>query len=60
VLLNKFKDFLSADLTTIAKFDTFEIPDGIQLFDPESETEHIAQDILDMDFEEPNVTSEKI
>jgi len=34
VLLHKFQDFLSFDFTEIAKFDTFDIPNGIQLFDP--------------------------
>ena len=33
VLLHTFQDFLSSDLTTIAKFDDFSIPDGIQLYD---------------------------
>jgi hypothetical protein len=37
VLLHKFQDFLSFDFTEIAKFDTFDIPNGIQLFDPVEE-----------------------
>ena len=34
ILLYDFKDFLSSDFTTFAKFDEMKIPDGIQLFDP--------------------------
>ena len=34
VLLHTFQDFLSSDLTTIAKFDDFSLPNGIQLYDP--------------------------
>ena len=33
-VLHKFQDFLSFDFTEIAKFDTFDILNGIQLFDP--------------------------
>jgi hypothetical protein len=36
-VLHKFQDFLSFDFTEIAKFDTFDIPNGIQLFDPVEE-----------------------
>jgi hypothetical protein len=34
ILLHKFQEFLSYDFTEIAKHDPFEIPNGIQLFDP--------------------------
>jgi hypothetical protein len=37
VLLHDFKDFLSEDFTIITKFDRFDIPNGIQLFDPQDE-----------------------
>ena len=36
-MLHDFKDFLSEDFTIITKFDRFDIPNGIQLFDPQDE-----------------------
>ena len=52
VLLHKFQDFLSFDFTEIAKFDTFYIPNGIQLFDPEEEEIEKNTKIIDADIEE--------
>ena len=52
VLLHKFRDFLTEDFCTIAKFDNFEIPKGITLFDPVSEKDHRAENIIDVDFPE--------
>ena len=37
ILLNKFQDFLTDDFTQIAKFDTFDIQTGIQLYDPDND-----------------------
>ncbi len=37
ILINKFEDFLAEDFTTITKFDNFEIPEGIPLYDPQDE-----------------------
>jgi hypothetical protein len=52
VLLHKFQDFLSFDFTEIAKFDTFDIPNGIQLFDPVEEEIDKNTQIIDADIEE--------
>jgi hypothetical protein len=38
ILLNDFQNFLAEDFSTITKFDTMEIPNGIQLYDPSDET----------------------
>jgi hypothetical protein len=52
VLLHKFQDFLSFDFTEIAKFDTFDIPNGIQLFDPVEEEIDKNSQIIDTDIED--------
>ena len=51
VLLHKFQDFLSFDFTEIAKFDTFDIPNGIQLFDPVEEEIDKNSQIIDTDID---------
>jgi hypothetical protein len=38
ILLNDFQNFLAEDFSTITKFDTMEIPNGIQLYNPSDET----------------------
>jgi hypothetical protein len=43
---------LSFDFTEIAKFDTFDIPNGIQLFDPVEEEISKNTQIIDADIEE--------
>jgi hypothetical protein len=43
ILLNKFEDFLAEDFTTITKFDNFEIPEGIPLYDPQDEWKNYSQ-----------------
>jgi hypothetical protein len=55
VLLEKLQDFLSFDFTEIAKFDTFDIPNGIQLFDPIEEEINKNNQIIDADMDE-NIT----
>jgi hypothetical protein len=55
VLLHNFQDFLSFDFTEIAKFDTFNIPNGIQLFDPVEEEINKNNQIIDADIDE-NIT----
>jgi len=52
VLLHKFQDFLSFDFTEIAKFDTFDIPNGIQLFDPVEEEIDKNSQIIDADIDD--------
>ena len=47
ILIYKFQDFLSEDFTQIAKFDTFEIPEGIQLYDPQEEPAKYTDDLDD-------------
>jgi hypothetical protein len=37
ILLHKFQDFLAEDFTTITKMDNMELPNGIQLYDPQDE-----------------------
>ena len=46
-IIYKFQDFLSEDFTQIAKFDTFEIPEGIQLYDPQEESVKDTDDFDD-------------
>ncbi len=36
VLLNNFSDFITSDFTEITKYDPFDIPDGVELFDAEN------------------------
>jgi hypothetical protein len=36
VLLNDFSDFITSDFTEITKYDPFDIPDGVELFDAEN------------------------
>jgi hypothetical protein len=61
ILLNKFEDFLAEDFTTIMKFDNFEIPDGILLYDTQDEWKNYSQkdDFQDennyLDEENPNI-----
>ncbi len=43
---------MSFDFTEIAKFDTFDIPNGIQLFDPVEEEISKNTQIIDADIEE--------
>jgi hypothetical protein len=35
VLLNDFSDFITTDFTEITKYDPFDIPDGVELFNAE-------------------------
>ena len=43
---------MSFDFTEIAKFDTFDITNGIQLFDPVEEEINKQTQIIDADIEE--------
>jgi transposase InsO family protein len=45
VLLHTFQDFLSSDFTTIAKFDDFSLPEGIQLYNPEEANDPILLEV---------------
>ncbi len=35
-MLNDFSDFITLDFTEITKYDPFDIPDGVELFDAEN------------------------
>ena len=47
MLLHTFQDFLSSDFTTIAKFDDFSLPTGIQLYDPAETNNNMFQKVDD-------------
>ena len=60
ILLHTFQDFLSHDFSEIAKFDNFDIPDGIQLYDPvEDEIAGKTSQIIDTDIDGQHVTSQR-
>ena len=51
VLLHSFTDLLASDLTTITKYDNLDLPKGIQLYDPVSQSEEVQKDIEQHDKE---------
>jgi hypothetical protein len=61
ILLHDFRNLLESDLSTIAKFDPFSIPTGIQLFEDTEEIEEddtvetmgLTDDSLPTDINEP-------
>jgi hypothetical protein len=52
VLLNDFSDFITTDFTEITKYDPFDIPDGVELFNAENITKAPERNLPPLNDEE--------
>jgi len=59
VLLHDFENLLNSDLCTIAKFDTLNGPNGMQLFDSSNDIDDDIPDIENIEIPAPHISAEK-